>query len=839
MAKSKFPKRVGAAPVGVAALLATTCLAAHPAFAADAAGGANATSLSEIVVTAEKRSENIQKVPMSIQAIDTKKLDQLNVTNFGDYVKFVPSIQYQTFGPSVTTIYMRGVADGGDGNHSGPLPSVGTYLDELPITTIGGTIDVHVYDMARVEVLPGPQGTLYGASSESGTLRLITNKPDTSHFYGSLDVEGDYVDHGSAGYITEGFINVPVTDHIAFRLVAFDEYDPGYIDNVFGQRAFVDCGAVVTGNCPTSHPGLAPPAPGDVFSIINNADRVKNNFNPVNTYGGRLAAKFDIGDNWTIEPQAIAQDTRADGIFGFNPKVGDLEVNRFQPDSDHDRWVQAGLTINGKIGKYDLTYAGGYFNRKINSLEDYTDYTVAYMQYYGAAYTYYVDGAGNQLPHPQQEIIGEDRFEKGSNELRLASPATDRFRFIVGLFQERQTHWIIQDYQIQGLGPQITVTGWPNTIWLTDQDRVDSDKAVFGEVSFDVTPKFTITGGLRYYGYNNSLYGFYGFSAGYSSNTGEAKCVNFPGQQFRNAPCVNLNKDVSATGETHKINATYHIDDDKLVYFTYSTGYRPGGVNRSGDFGPYGPDFLTNYEVGWKSSWLDHSLVWNGALYWEDWKDFQFAYLGPNSLTIVQNAPSARILGVETNLEWRATEHLTLSAAGSYNDATLTGNFCTLAGVVVNPCNPPNVPAGTELLAPAGQQLPYTPKFNGNITARYTFPLMGWNAHAQAALVYQSSRLPAVFTSDINNLGVMPGYATMDLSIGAEHDKTSIELFVKNLWDERGQVNRYTPCTTSICAPGYPGGVGANGVAFPATPPAVYVVPIQPLTIGIRLGQKF
>ena len=825
MAKSNFPRRAGAAPVGVAALLATTCLAAHPAFAADAAGGANATSLSEIVVTAEKRSENIQKVPMSIQAIDTKKLNQLNISNFADYVKFVPTIQYETFAPSVTTIYMRGVADGGVGNHSGPLPSVGTYLDELPITTIGGTIDVHIYDMARVEVLPGPQGTLYGASSESGTLRLITNKPDTSHLYGSLDVEGNYVDHGSFGEVVEGFINVPVTDHIAFRLVAFDEHDSGYIDNVFGERAFVEGEG------------------GQVDGIINNANRVQNNFNPVDTFGGRLAAKFDLGHSWTIEPQVIAQDMRADGIFGFNPAVGDLKVQRFQPDSDHDRWYQAGLTINGKIGKYDLTYAGGYFARRINSNSDYTDYSVAYDQYpLRQRPIHLLDWRGGRpsAAIPQQEIIGRDYFAKGSNEIRLASPATDRFRFIVGLFQERQTHWIIQDYVIQGLGPQISVTGWPQTWWLTDQDRVDSDKAAFGEVSFDITPKFTITGGLRYYSYNNSLYGFFGFNDPNFSSTGESKCVNFPGQQFRNAPCVNLNGDTQKTGETHKVNATYRIDDNKLVYFTYSTGYRPGGFNRNAIFGPYNADTLSNYEVGWKTSWLDRSLVWNGAAYYEDWTNFQFSYLGTNSLTVVVNAPSARILGIESNVEWRASDHLTLSAAGAYNDAELAQNFCTDNNGTVASCE------GNFLRAPKGQQLPYTPKFNGNLIARYTFPLMGWNAYAQVAVAYQSSRLPAVFSvpsavfsSDVANLGIMPGYATLDLSFGAEHDKTSFEIFAKNVTDERGQVNRYTPCTTSTCAPGYPGGVGSNGIPYPATPPSVYVVPIQPLTVGIRLGQKF
>ncbi len=826
MNEERCSKYARMAPAGVALLLATTCLRAGPALAADVAAAAgNATAVGEIVVTAEKRSENIQKVPMSITAIDTRKLTELNVTNFQDYAKFVPSLSFQTLAPSVTTIYMRGVADGGNANHSGPLPSVGAYLDELPITTIGGTLDIHIYDIARVEVLPGPQGTLYGASSESGTLRIITNKPSTSGFSGALDVEGNGVDHGGLGYVVQGFVNVPINDRVAVRLVAFDEHDSGFIDNVLGQRAFVECGAVATSVCGGT--------PGPVTSIINNADRVQRRINSVDTYGGRFALKFDLNDSWSIEPTVMAQDMRANGIFGFNPQVGDLKVNQFQPDSDHDRWYQAGLTINGKIGRFDVTYAGGYFARWVNSLEDYTDYSVAYDQYYGSG-AYWTDNAGNPLPHPQQEIIGRDRFEKGSNELRIASPASDRFRIIAGLFQERQTHWIIQDYQIQGLASDISIPGWGPSIWLTDQDRVDSDEAAFGEASFDITPALTITGGIRYYHYDNSLYGFYGFSANYSTHEGVFTCANFPGQQFRDAPCVDLNKDVSASGETHKVNLTYRIDGDKLVYFTYSTGYRPGGVNRSGNFGPYQADYLTNYEVGWKTAWLDHSLLFNGAIYDEEWSKFQFAFLGPNSLTIVENAPSARIRGVESSLEWRATAGLTFSAAGSYNDAKLTGDFCTdSAGNVVSPC-------GTNpVLAPKGESLPYTPKFNGNAVVRYAFPLMGWNAHAQAAVAYQSERSPAVFSADIVNLGKMPGFATVDFSLGAERDKTSIELFVKNAFDERGQLNRYTPCTTAVCAPGYPAGVGSNGIAYPATPAAVYVVPIAPLTVGIRLGQKF
>ncbi len=804
----------GTRPTGWALLMATTMLAGTPVFAAEATASAEAqastggaTELGEVIVTAEKRSENIQSVPMSIQAIDSRKLTQLNVTSFQDYVKFMPSVAYQTFGPNETTIYMRGVADGGDANHSGPLPSVGSYLDEQPITTIGGTLDVHVYDIARVEVLPGPQGTLYGASSESGTLRIITNPPSTAGFSAGLDVQGNTVDHGGLGYVVEGFVNIPVTSNVAIRLVGFDERDAGYIDNVAGTRPFHD------------YPTATVPA-----TTLTNTAFVKNDFNPVETYGGRAAMAIDLNDNWTITPSVVAQDLRANGEAGYNPVVGDLQVQRFQPDSDHDRWIQSALTINGKIGKFDLTYSGGYFARKVDSLSDYTDYSVAYDQCCHSG-EYWVDNAGVPLPFPIQEIIGRDYFEKGSNELRIASPSTDRFRFIAGLFQERQTHWIIQDYQIQGFGSQFAVPGWPNTIWLTDQNRIDRDEAVFGEATFDITKQLSITGGIRYYHYNNTLFGFYGFDANYSSHEGTATCI--PGLSFRNAPCVDLNKSVSASGETHKVNLTYKIDEDKLVYFTYSTGYRPGGVNRNGGglLPPYAADTLANYEIGWKTSWLDRSLNFNGAVYDEEWSKFQFAFLGLNSLTVVENAPSARIRGVEASLDWRATEHLSIFGGASYNDAVLTANFCgtdPVTGLVIPSC------PDSAALALKGEQLPYTPKFKGDLTARYGFDLMDWKAHVQASVNYQTERSPAVFTADIANLGTMPGYATADFSIGAEHDRSTIELFVKNAFDERGQVNRFTPCTTAVCAPAYPG-----------VPPAVYIVPVQPMTVGIRLGQKF
>src|SRR5205809_1514342 len=168
---------------------------------------------SEIIITATKREENLQNVPISVQVLGARKLDQLNISNFEQYTKQLPSVSFQTAQPGFTTVYMRGVATGGDGNHSGSLPSVGTYLDEQPVTTIGGTLDVHIFDIARIESLAGPQGTLYGASSEAGTIRIITNKPELGVTTGRVDGELNTVAHGGIGGKAEGMINLPIATH--------------------------------------------------------------------------------------------------------------------------------------------------------------------------------------------------------------------------------------------------------------------------------------------------------------------------------------------------------------------------------------------------------------------------------------------------------------------------------------------------------------------------------------------------------------------------------------------------------------------------------------------------
>ena len=796
--------------------LASTILTVAPhAFAQQQA---DTGVLEEVVVTAQKRQESLQNVPLSITAIGTAKLEELHVTDFADYAKLLPSVSYQSFGPGFSLVYMRGVASGGDGNHSGSQPSVGMYLDEQPITTIQGSLDIHVYDIARVEALAGPQGTLYGASSQAGTIRIITNKPDPSGFKAAYDVEGNYVDHGTGGYVAEGFVNQPLTDKAAVRLVGWAEHAAGYIDNVAGAIRYP-----TSGICVANSPNAALPA--NCSSVVITPSRPKSHYNGVDTYGGRAALKIDLNDTWSVTPTVMGQSTKGDGVFAYNSGAGDLKVVRFYPDTAEDRWGQAALTVEGKFSNFDLVYAGAFLKRSDETNSDYTDYAFYYDTCCGYG-SYFTNDAG-QLINPSQYIQGKDKYQKFSHELRLTSPQDWRFRFVVGAFVQRQQHRIEQRYRIDGLAASNEVTGWPDTFWLTEQVRVDRDKALFTEANFDITDKLTLTGGIRFFKSENSLEGFFGFGAtnSYGSCTGEAQgtagCAPLPLCNYSihtdGEPCENLRKGVDETGHTPKVSLTYHFDDRRLAYLTYSKGFRPGGVNRQGTLPPYKADYLTNYELGWKTTWAGNRVRFNGAVFVEDWKNFQFSFLGQNSLTQIANAANARVKGVETDLEWAATPSLNLSGGFALLDAKLTENYCGLLDANNDP-----VTNCADPLAPKDTQLPVTPKFKANLTARYIFNLASYDAHVQGSLAYVGQRWTDLRLLQRGILGAEEAYTLGDLTAGIEKGNYSFELFVNNVFDKRAQVDRYAQCDASVC------GLANN-----------YILPAAPRTIGLQFAQKF
>jgi iron complex outermembrane receptor protein len=779
--------------------LASALLACiHPAHAADTS---DTPVLEEITVTAQKRAENLQDVPLSIQAFSTARLQELNIGDFDDYAKFLPSVSFQKVGsPSFEHTYMRGVSSGGDGNHSGSQPSVGMYLDEQPVTTIDGNLNIHLYDIERVEALAGPQGTLYGASSQAGTIRIISNKPDPSGFKAGYDLDLNKVDHGGTGYDIEAFVNLPLSSIAAVRLVGWDEHDAGYINNVHGTVTFPTSGAV-----------------------FDNAAFVKKDYNTVETKGGRAALKLQLTDTWSILPTVMGQVQQTDGDFAYNPAVGDLDVQHYFPQYVHDSWVQSALTVEGKIANFDLVYAGAYLTRNTHEQSDYTDYSLYYDSAYGK---YFVDNAGN-LINPSQTIIGRDHYSKYSNELRVSSPKENRLRFVGGLFMERQVHEILQDYVVDNGDPlgsvppnNVSVPGWPGTLWLTDQERVDRDRAIFGEFTFDITTHLSASAGLRHFTYDNSLQGFYGFNSTFSSNEGIATCFT-PFVPFHGAPCSDLDRGTSGSGNSPKLNLTYRFNPDVMIYATYSKGFRPGGVNRNGGgtIPPYQPDYLKNYEFGWKTTWFDNRLRFNGAIFREDWSNFQFSYLGPNSLTIITNAGQARVDGLETDLEFAATQSLTLTGGFSLLDAKLTQTFCGDPSV----CDAPGFdPSTYEQYAVAGTRLPVTPRFKGNVTARYSFPVGSYKGFAQGTAVYVGDRTSDLRTLAANALGDEPAYTVFDFSAGVEMGNFHYSIYLNNAFDKRAVLDRYAECDVLLC--------GAI---------AKYDVPNQPRTIGVKFGQKF
>lgn len=811
--------------VRIAALLATSGLSA-PVFAQTASGTTDGTLINgEIIVTATKRAENIQNVPISITALGNATLDQHQVQTLDDYTKLLPSVSFQSFGPGQSELYFRGIATGGDGIQSGPLPSSGLYVDEIPLTTVGSSVDFHVYDISRVEALAGPQGTLFGASSLSGTLRIITNQPDTSHFSAGYDLQGDKFGSGSAGGQAEGFINVPLGTRAAIRLVGFYDHEGGYIDNKPGTRCYSrpnDQG--IGGN--TDCAGATSTDPTITFDplTVNNSRFAKKNFNDIDTYGGRALLKVDLADDWTVTPGIAYQHQVAHGTYLFDPSVGDLAVHDFTPDHNRDSWYLASMTVKGKISDWDVTYAGSYFHRKIDNTQDYSYFSVAYDPV--TDYNLYKDAAGNDLD-PTQIYHAHDTYTKMSHELRINSPVDQPLRLTAGLFMQRQTDHHLADYEVDGLADAVVYYNTPvpgansNDVFFTDIHRTDKDYAMFAEGSWDILPNLTLTGGIRGFIASNTLTGF----SGGSGTLAHFGCTGIA------QDCKAINGKVNETGETHKVNLTWKIDRDRMVYATYSTGFRPGGNNRPafalGEIqnpGPYDPDTLTNYEIGWKTSWFDHTLRVNGALFWEDWNKVQYTEPGILGIQYTVNAGKARSKGIEGDISWTYAHHLTLSASGTYVDAKLSSNFCVPhygCTVVDDGLGDGGTVGG--ILAPKGTRLPVTPKLKITATARYDFNVGGYKSFVQGTVNHQSGTTTHLLDADAGTFYGEPTkqFTTADFSIGTSYANWTASLFIQNAFDKRGILSKNSVCVPGIC------GQYAR------------VYPVKPQYFGIRFGQKF
>jgi len=821
-------RHVAYSPIAAAVMLA---LGSQAGWAQDDTGG-----LEEVVVTAQKRSEKMQDVPISMEALGNQKLEEMHVQNFEDYAKLLPSISATPSaftGVGFSKVYMRGIVTGGDGQATTSQPSVGTYLDEQPITTVQGNLDIHLYDIARVEALAGPQGTLYGASSQSGTIRIITNKPDASGFSAGYSLEGNTVDNGGQGYVAEGFVNIPLGEKAAVRLVGWKVKTGGWIDNVRGTRTY---------------PGDASTTADDF--TVNNAAYAKDNYNTVDTTGARAALRVELGENWVFTPSVQMQEQKGKGANGddlssFAP--GKYAVKHFRAEYANDKWYQAGLTIEGKIGNFDLTYSGNYLHRDVDASSDYSDYAYWYDNLYTTGYfaSLFVNNAGQRVD-PSASYNNNDGYSKLSHELRISSPQENRLRGQIGLFYQKQKHDFQESFgNIPGLANiylmnQDEPNGkqFPGVVYLNSMDREDTDKAIFGSLAYDLTDKIELSVGTRFFKPEVTVKGFFGFGLGYNparaptgtepgaianggsgafssfgqgwSRNGEWRCKSQV--SYRKAPCQNVDKGIAESNHINRVNLRYKATDDAMMYVTWSEGYRPGGINRNPFAGDYKSDFLTNYEFGWKTEWLNNRLQINGALFLQKWDNFQIGFQGANGITQVANGPSAEVKGLEVQLTWMATDNLLLSSSTAFYKSKLKNDYSNFdaAGNVVG------------VNAPSGTALPITPKFKGSLVARYKFNIGEYEGHVQGAFAHSGSAASRLNLADNARVGNIEPNTTLDLSTGVDKGPYSLELYVQNMTNETASLYKTAQCTDQVC-----GGVQSYGVRP------------HPRTIGIKFNQKF
>lgn len=763
------------------ALLATALLLPMPVLAAE-----SQPVLEEIIVTAHKRESNLQDATISLQVLGNKKLAQLGVKGFADYMQYLPTVTYDSAQPGSALLFMRGISSGNNGNHSASMPSVSVYLDEQPITTINEVLDIHAYDLARIETLAGPQGTLFGSSSQSGTLRIITNKPVIDVFEAGFDLGVDTIKEGDNGYTAEGFVNIPITDNAAIRLVGWHEKIGGYIDNVPSSLTFAASGIT-----------------------IDNFDLVEKDFNDVETTGLRAMLKVDLNENWTITPGIIYQERDANGVYNHDPEdLGDLKAQAFYKTVFDEDWYQATVTVEGRIGDLELVYAAADFDRDRDSLYDYTGYA-EYLEnlYAGYGYDCVYYKADGGCADPSQFVGGDENWNRTSHEIRLQSSQDNRFRFIVGLFYQDQEH----DFDLQWIVPDMnsadSIIPGGKTTWQTFQIRQDEDKAIFGEITYDITDRLTIMGGARSYSYENKLFGFNGFIGHCTGSYINGKFVEDRENGTPQFPCFDtliLNDTQDNDDVIYKANLSFTINDDALIYATYSEGYRPGGVNRARVPGvpSYKEDFTENYEFGWKTTWLDNRLRFNGAIYHINWEDFQYSILdfAVSNLTIINNAGQATVNGFEFDMDYAMTDEFTLSLAASYNDAELDEDLIS----------------GTDLEAAKGSELPFTPKLQFTAIGRYETSISGFDAYAQAAWSHTDDSWSDLRTDTRLK---QDSYDLVNLSFGIARNNWSVDLFVKNATDERPEISRLNP--------GYESTVDT------------VTNTTRPRTIGLRFGQRF
>jgi iron complex outermembrane recepter protein len=785
--------------------------------------------ISEITVTAQRREEDIQNVPVTIQVLTGETIAQLNVTTLDDFLRYLPNVTAAGAGPGQNNIFMRGLSTGSQSLQGsggvGSFPNVAVYLDEQSGQLPGRNLDIYAADLQRIEVLEGPQGTLFGAGAQAGVVRYITNKPKLDVTEGNVNAGYGITAGGDPSTNLDATINLPlIPDTLAMRMVIYNDARGGYIKNVPGtfSRASTDLVSV------NYFGGAVPPNSGS----INNYNIAGNATNPVTYKGIRAEVLYKFNDDWNALLSQSYQNMDSEGVFweeaydGTGKPLPDLSVQLFNPSYDKDHFEDTQLTVNGRIGALKLVYAGGFLDRTIDQQQDYTNYARGhYAGYYQCNYPGYPFKGGTPTANsagycysPSSVWKEHAKNTHQSHELRLSTPDDWRLRALGGLFWEDyeiydQSNWTYETSpNFQPIAPPSGATSNDPTVrpagtsFLQDITRGYKQKAAFLSVDYDLIPKtLTLTLGSRYYDINDfekgSNVGSFGCEiyGPYNGNVPPTPC-SVPTSNGNNLDALHLNK--TYTGFKSRANLTWHVTDNALLYYTWSQGFRPGGFNLGqgivtpssplyGIFSPplvYGPDVLTNNELGWKTEWFGHRLQWNGAVYQENWNETQLTIFDPGvtgNNIFTTNGPNYRVRGAETSLVTRVTQALTVTASGSWNSSEVVKTLALVDPKTGQPINIAN-PYGA-----LGSPLALSPPFQGNIRARYEFSIDQYHAFWQVGAAHQGGSYSTTdqLTKTLQGQSVAfynPGFTTYDASLGIARDAWTVSLFGENLADTRG-----------------------------------------------------
>lgn len=818
--------------------------------------------IEEVVVTATKVEESLQEVPIAVTVLSGDTIEELGIDNFADYVLQLPGVTAGGSGPGQNTVYIRGIASTTPNlttaGVAGLAPNVAFYLDEQPLSQPGRNLDVYAADLQRIEVLAGPQGTLFGASSQAGNMRLITNKPEIGEFYGNVKLGAASVSHGDMNSNIEVVLNMPVSDTFALRGVFYTDTQGGYIDNVAGTRdasesaRFRPEGTVRANGVPVTAQRAGFQSTADLsavnFIAADNSALVEKDFNKATYTGGRLSARWDISDYWSLLVAHTQQDLDVDGVFFADPTLDDLEIQRYSQDSVADTFGNTAWTLEGFIDELQVVYAGAYTDRDTDQVVDYSDYLFVgqYLPYYicDGSVTYPAAAPTGTCQAPNLYVNSSTRTKVSSHELRITTDQSRALRLTAGAFYKDLELAELNDFTYPGsvdaIGFDGVSTGFaPNypltntsvtgeignaqagyfsdagpfpsgVIFRNDVLRTDQQFGVFGEFKYDVSDQFAVTVGARYYDIEVDFEGSANSSFFNLGQTDDAQAFGTNiSAQFAPNNTVGAPDKAATDGVIFKFTSTWRPNDAQMYYFTWSEGFRPGLLNRPG--GAAGPnnftvpyaldtDNVTNWELGLKSSFFDYTLQLNAALFFVDVENLQTTIFDPSitNLFFSDNAADAEITGIEGDFVWlpEFNQGLTVTGAFSFLDSEITN--------VITPTN--DVRRGDELA--------YAPRFQGTLRVRYEWDMAstGLVAHVMPTASFSSSAFSDIVTI---NRDEMDNWTIFGLTAGVTAERWSAELYADNLADERAEV--------------------ARDFVFDRQ----RVTYSRPRTIGVRLGIKF